>query len=59
VRGLNKKSKRLRISNLLRDWKVYIICLQETKVHGVSRSFCAAYGVVVMWTGVVWTRVGP
>jgi len=38
---------------------VYIICLQETKVHGVSRSFCAAYGVVVMWTGVVWTRVGP
>jgi hypothetical protein len=38
VRGLNKRRKRLRISNLLRDWKVDIICLQETKVHGMSRS---------------------
>jgi hypothetical protein len=38
VRGLNKRRKRLKISNLLRDWKVDIICLQETKVHGMSRS---------------------
>jgi exonuclease III len=39
VRGLNKREKRLRISNLLRDWKAYIICFQETKVHGISSSF--------------------
>jgi hypothetical protein len=39
VRGLNEWSKRLRISNLLRDWKVDIICFQETKVQGMSRSF--------------------
>jgi hypothetical protein len=39
VRGLNKKSKHLRISNLLRDWKVDIICFQETKVHGMSSDF--------------------
>jgi exonuclease III len=39
VRGLNKRSKRLRISNLFRDWKVDIICFQETKVQGMSRSF--------------------
>jgi endonuclease/exonuclease/phosphatase family metal-dependent hydrolase len=39
VRGLNKREKRLRISNLLRDWKADIICFQETKVHGISSSF--------------------
>jgi hypothetical protein len=45
VRGLNKRSKRLRISNLLRYWKVDIICFQETMVHGMSRSFlCSLWG---------------
>jgi exonuclease III len=39
VRGLNKMSKHLRISNLLRDWKVDIICFQGTKVHGMASSF--------------------
>jgi hypothetical protein len=39
VTGLNKRNKRLRISNLLRDWKVDIVCFKETKVHGMSRSF--------------------
>jgi exonuclease III len=39
VRGLNKREKRLRISNLLRDWKEDIIFFQETKVHGISSSF--------------------
>jgi exonuclease III len=28
VRGLNKRDKRLRVSNLLRDWKVDIVCFQ-------------------------------
>jgi len=39
VRGLNEWNKRLSISNLLRDWKVDMICFQETKVQGLSRSF--------------------
>jgi exonuclease III len=36
VRGLNKRDKCLRVSNLLRDWKVDIVCFQETKLQGVS-----------------------
>jgi exonuclease III len=39
VRGLNNRSKRLRICNLLRDWKVDLVCLQETKVKDPSRKF--------------------
>jgi exonuclease III len=38
MKGLNKRSKHLRISNLLKDWKVDTICFQETKIHGLSRS---------------------
>jgi exonuclease III len=37
VRRLNERDKRLRVSNLLRDWKVDIVCLQETKLALVSR----------------------
>jgi len=39
VRGLNNRRKRLRICNLLRDWKVDLICFQETKVKDPSRQF--------------------
>jgi hypothetical protein len=39
VRGLNNRRKRLRISNLLREWKADILCFQETKVHNPSRNF--------------------
>jgi exonuclease III len=38
VRGLNERSKRLRISDLIRDWKVDIVCFQETKLHSLSCS---------------------
>jgi hypothetical protein len=45
VRGMNKRNKHLRISNLLRDWKADIICFQETKVHDISSSFvCSLWG---------------
>jgi hypothetical protein len=37
VRGLNEGKKRLRVRNLLQDWKVDIVCLQETKLHCLSR----------------------
>jgi len=33
VRGLNKGDKRLRVRNLLRQWKANIICLQDTKLE--------------------------
>jgi hypothetical protein len=36
VRGLNDRDKRLRISNLLRLWKVDIVCFQETKLVSIS-----------------------
>jgi hypothetical protein len=37
-RGLNKRRKRPRVCNLLRDWKVDVICFQETKLHSLSRN---------------------
>jgi exonuclease III len=37
VRGLNDGSKRLRVRNLLHNWKAVIVCLQETKLEAVSR----------------------
>jgi len=36
VRGLNQRSKRLKIRNLLKQWKADIICLQETKLDLIS-----------------------
>jgi hypothetical protein len=39
VRDLNERDKRLRISNLLRLWKVDIVCLQETKMESISNGF--------------------
>jgi hypothetical protein len=38
VRGLNKRRQRLRVSNLLRDWKVDVICFQDPKLHSLSRN---------------------
>jgi exonuclease III len=38
ARGLNKGGKHLRVKNLLRQWKVDIICLQETKLEFISSS---------------------
>lgn len=37
VRGLNEANKRFRIKNLLREWRVDIVFLQETKLKSVSR----------------------
>jgi hypothetical protein len=37
VRGVNERNKRLRIRNLLQDWKVDIVCFQETKLFSLSR----------------------
>jgi hypothetical protein len=39
VRGLNDRDKCLRISNLLRLWKVDIVCFQETKMKNPSSGF--------------------
>jgi hypothetical protein len=35
--GAERGKKRLRIRNLLHDWKVDIVCLQETKLFSLSR----------------------
>jgi len=38
VRGLNECDKRMRVKNLLRQWKANIICLQESKLELISSS---------------------
>jgi exonuclease III len=35
VRGLNERDNKLKIRNLLRNWKVDIVCLQETELECV------------------------
>lgn len=35
--GLNDKDKRQRMRNLLRSWRVDVVCLQETKVKNMSQ----------------------
>ena len=37
VRGLNLVEKRMKIKSLLREWKVDVVCFQETKVQNVTR----------------------
>uniref|UniRef100_A0A2N9HEY0 Reverse transcriptase domain-containing protein n=1 Tax=Fagus sylvatica TaxID=28930 RepID=A0A2N9HEY0_FAGSY len=43
VRGMNELDKRLRIKNLLKGWKVDVVCLQETKLGLISS------GILLMW----------
>jgi exonuclease III len=38
VKGLNNRDKCLRVSSLPRDWKADIVCLQETKLQGMSHN---------------------
>jgi exonuclease III len=37
VRGLNDTNKQFRVRNLIRQWKVDVICLQETKMGKFDR----------------------
>jgi exonuclease III len=36
VRGLNNRDKRLRLKNMIKDWRADIICLQETKLELIT-----------------------
>jgi exonuclease III len=49
VRGLNEGDKCFRVRNLLREWKVDIVCFQETKLEVMScsvvHSFCGCHHV--------------
>jgi hypothetical protein len=38
VRGLNEGNKRMRVRRLLSQWKVDIVCLQETKLEMITTS---------------------
>jgi len=38
VRGLNEQNKRLRIKGLIREWKVDLVCLLETKMEFITRA---------------------
>jgi hypothetical protein len=37
VRGLNERDKRLRVRNLLKEWKAHVICLEETILENLLR----------------------
>lgn len=52
MRGLNERDKCLRVRNLLRDWKVDIVCFQETKLEVLSCSVvCSLWGCHhAIWT---------
>jgi hypothetical protein len=54
VRGLNEGDKQFRVRNLLRQWKAYIICLQETKLDLIFSSV-----VQRLWIGVTQLLEGP
>ncbi|KAG6664208.1 hypothetical protein CIPAW_02G076700 [Carya illinoinensis] len=47
ARGLNEATKRLQIRNLLREWKVNIVCLQETKMKQIDRRIVRS-----LWSGI-------
>ena len=36
VRGLNNRDKRLRLKNMIKDWRADIFCLQETKLELIT-----------------------
>ena len=42
VRGLNKRDKRLRVSNLLRDWKADIVS-SRSQTQGYVSQHCAEF----------------
>lgn len=45
VRGLNEGDKHLRVRNLIKHWKAYIICLQESKLELICISVvCSLWG---------------
>ena len=44
VSGLNCPNKRLMVRTLLRQWRVDIVCLQETKLEFISRK-----DVISLW----------
>lgn len=47
MRGLKERDKGLRVRNLIREWKAYIVYLQETKLEYVSRAVvCSLLGCI-------------
>ena len=55
VRGLNEQDKRLRDRNLIRNWRLDIVCLQETKLELITRAMIRS-----LWGGqhVDWSYLG-
>lgn len=45
VRGLNDPDKRVIVKDVVRQWEVSIICLEETKVEIMSDIFVKSVGI--------------
>jgi hypothetical protein len=50
--------KCLRLRNLLKKWKVDMVCFQETKLEVCLIVSCVVCEVAIMWIGVIWTLEG-
>ena len=55
VRGLNEWDERLRVRNLIKNWRLDIVCLQETKLELITRAVIRS-----LWGGqhVDWSYLG-
>ena len=55
VRGLNEWDERLRVRNLIKNWRLDIVCLQETKLELITRAV-----IRNLWGGqhVDWSYLG-
>ena len=55
VRGLNEWDERLRVRNLIKNWRLDIVCLQETKLELITRAMIRS-----LWGGqhVDWSYLG-
>ena len=45
VRGVNDFEKKKFIRNFIRTQKVYLVCLQETKIQGMNKALVHSIGV--------------
>ena len=55
VRGLNEWDERLQVRNLIKNWRLDIVCLQETKLELITRAVIRS-----LWGGqhVDWSYLG-
>ena len=59
VRGVNDQEKRKVIKAFIKTQKVDIVCLQETKLKGISSETVRSLGVEDLLSGLVLMQLEP